>query len=396
MTSLSTLVKAAGVVAIAIAIGWGGFHFFPLSRFLFLFVGFLGFVTLSSFVALFHARARDIATIMAAIAFGLVLIETFGLAFANQPVISWDAGSGEPKPELGWGPALAGVMRHKKVAANGKVLFDAAYTIDDSLTRKVVSASSGPTIAFFGDSFTFGDGLPDSDTFPQAFADATDHKFRVLNLAFSGYGAHQFLRALEIDEYDALLEREPRLVVMLTAPWHAYRSSCEVRWPVFGPSYVLENGEPVYRGPCYARRSRFIRQVQEFLRSSAAHHYFIGSRNWPIDRAEMDLHIAILVKAGAVARQKYGVPTLIVYLPEHVDYAGPGYDHEEIKRKLREGGLLVIDGGIDPRDYPGQDLLIPGEGHPTGLANRIRAQRVKDFIATNRDAPRSTSLEGAR
>jgi hypothetical protein len=362
-----------------------------------LFVCFLCFATLSSFAVIFRAGARDIATLMASIAFGLVLIESFGLAFPNQRIVIWNAGSVELKPELGWGPARSGVMRDKTVAANGVVLFDTASTIDDNLTRKVVSAQSGPTIAFFGDSFTFGNGLPDSDTFPQAFADATDRKFRVLNLAFSGYGPHQFLRALEVDAYDALLEREPRLVVMLTAPWHAYRSSCELRWPALGPSYAVVNGEAVYRGQCYARRPRFIRQAQEFLHSSAAYQYFIGlPERWPIDRAEMDLYIAVLVKAGAVARQKYGVPTLIVYLPEHVDYAGPGYDHEEIRRKLREGGLLVIDGGIDPQDYPGQDLSIPGDGHPTGLANRIRAQRVKDFIATGLGAPHSTSIEGAR
>ena len=91
--------------------------------------------------------------------------------------------------------------------------------------RQVISAPMGPTVAFFGDSMTFGQGVPDADTLPQAFADATGYRWRVLNLAFPGYGPQQFLRALETDIFRDLLT-EPRLFVFLTAPWHAERSSC--------------------------------------------------------------------------------------------------------------------------------------------------------------------------
>jgi hypothetical protein len=37
-------------------------------------------------------------------------------------------------------------------------------------------------IACFGDSFTFGERADDDATLPQAFADLTDHAFKVLNL----------------------------------------------------------------------------------------------------------------------------------------------------------------------------------------------------------------------
>jgi hypothetical protein len=156
------------------------------------------------------------------------------------------------------------------------------------------------------------------------------------------------------------------------------------------------NGEVAYLGPCHAQQSRYVRRVQEFLHSSVALQNLIWSRRWPVRREDMDLNIALLVRAGALARQKYGAPTLILYLPENVAYAGPGYSNEEITRKLRDGGLMVIDGGVDPRDYPGQDLVIPGEGHPTGLANRIRAERVKDFVSTSPEIARRASIDGAR
>jgi hypothetical protein len=49
--------------------------------------------------------------------------------------------------------------------------------------------------------------------------------------------------------------------------------------------------------------------------------------------------------------------------------------------RLREGGLVVIDAGLDPNDFPGQNLKIPGDGHPTGVANRARAVLVRDAFA---------------
>jgi len=48
---------------------------------------------------------------------------------------------------------------------------------------------------------------------------------------------------------------------------------------------------------------------------------------------------------------------------------------------LREGGLVIIDARLDPKDFPGQELQIPGDGHPTGIANRARALLVRDALA---------------
>jgi hypothetical protein len=42
--------------------------------------------------------------------------------------------------------------------------------------------------------------------------------------------------------------------------------------------------------------------------------------------------------------------------------------------------LLVVDAGLDPNDFPGQTLKIPGDGHPTGVANRAWAVLVRDAL----------------
>src|SRR5260370_37551810 len=96
--------------------------------------------------------------------------------------------------------------------------------------------------------------------------------------------------------------------------------------------------------------------------------------------AGLELYIAILIRAGQLAREKYGVPTIILYLPDDGYLRGSGYTDQQIMQRLRDGGLIVIDGGIDQGAFPNQPLIIPGDGHPTGLANRLRADLVRHKV----------------
>jgi hypothetical protein len=90
--------------------------------------------------------------------------------------------------------------------------------------------------------------------------------------------------------------------------------------------------------------------------------------------ADIDLYVSILIRAGQLAREKYGVPTVILYLPAD-DFARlAGTSDEEIMRRLSDGGLIVINAGLDQSAFPGQPLAIPGDGHPTGVANLARAK----------------------
>jgi hypothetical protein len=103
---------------------------------------------------------------------------------------------------------------------------------------------------------------------------------------------------------------------------------------------------------------------------------FGGAR--PVD---IDLFVGILVRAGRLAREKYGVPTLILYLPDEAYARRAGVTDAQIMGRLRERALVVIDARLDPRDFPGQELQIPGDGHQTGVANRARALVVRDALA---------------
>lgn len=386
MTRALLLKTAAAILVAGVAI-YGVLNFVQPSRYVVLLIVAIIFATWVYFIAIFRGRWRDIALLCATLTFGFGIIEVVSLHLGGFATTYKDRGSWARVGELGWRPARPGPIHEKKIAANGDVVYDVVNTIDEHLTRKVDSASDGPTVAFFGDSITFGAGLNDNETLPQAFADLTDRRFRVLNLAVTAYGPQQFLRALEIGEHDALLKKDPRLFIMLSAPWHAGRSACKERNQWYAPRYVMQDGALVYRGACSEAASGLFGAARALLRSTEMFHYFFESREPPIDEADVDLYVAVLGRAGEVARQKYGVPTLIMYLPDNVSTdryrLGPAYGNEQIMQKLRAAGLHVAEARlVDPAAYPGRPLFIPGDGHPTGLMDRIWAEQIRDIVMT--------------
>jgi hypothetical protein len=384
-------IKILSAVAIAGAAIYAVLNFVQPSRYIVLLIVAIVFVTFVYFIAILRGSWRDFALLCATLSLGFGIIETLSLHLGGFATTYKDRGSWARVGELGWRPARPGPIHEKKIATNGDVVYDVVNTIDDNLTRKVESAPDGPTVAFFGDSITFGAGLNDDETLPQAFADLTDRRFRVLNLAVTAYGPQQFLRALEIGEHDALLKKDPRLFIMLTAPWHAGRTSCKERNQWYAPRYVIEDGAPVYRGACSEAASGLFGAARALLRSTEMFHYFFESREPPIDEKDVDLYVAVLGKAGEVARQKYGVPTLIMYLPDNFAtdryQLGPAYGNAQIMQKLRATGLHVAEARlVNPAEYPGQPLFIPGDGHPTGLMDHIWAGQIRDVVMQEFDA----------
>lgn len=390
MTTFRPLAKAALSAAGAAAIICAGFALIETSRHLSLLIFGVLFATCAYWVAIFRGLARDAALVCASLALGLFVIEIAVWKIGGAPTFYKEKGSWAPRPDLGWSPARPGPIHEKKVDASGRVVFDVVSTIDEFLTRKVDSSPGGPTVAFFGDSMTFGAGVNDEETLPQSFADQTGRKYHVLNLAVTAYGPQQFLRALELGVHDARLRHDPRLFVMLTAPWHAFRTSCKDENAWFGPSYALASGKPVFQGPCSAQAKGFFGFLRGLFRSTEAYKHFIGTREPPLEDRDIDLYVAILGEAGRLAREKFGAPTLILYLPDNLATEryrlGSGYSNADIMRKLRESGLTVLDASINANAYPGRNLMIPGDGHPTGLAYRIMAKQVTDFIEAQTDA----------
>jgi len=338
----------------------------------------LAFATAVYVTALAGGRLRNVALTAASFLFCLCVAEGFAVLGLTPEINIITPGYSGPRVNLGWGPQHAGVFHHKKIdGRTGAVIYEVDYTVDENLNRQMMSSTTGPTIAFFGDSMTFGTGVNDADTLPQAFADATDRRYRVLNFAIPGYGPQQYLRALETDMYRRFLG-EPRLFVLLTAPWHAERSNCSESYVWYAPRYALQQGVPVYQGRC---ADYWMQHVRLLWTRTAIYNTFVKPAFGGPTAADIDLYVDILIRAGQLAREQYGVPTLILFLKNDEYLRRAGTTDRQIMQRLRDGGLLVVDADLDAKDFPGQLLGIPGDGHPTGVANRARALLLRDEVS---------------
>ncbi|MGO9006587.1 MAG: SGNH/GDSL hydrolase family protein [Beijerinckiaceae bacterium] len=340
------------------------------------------FATAVYIAALMGGKIRSIATVIASLAFGLSCTELVSASMESDPPRVTLVGFYARHPILGWGHAGPGTYHARKVDPDGRVIFDVDYTIDAPGLRRTLSAPSGRTIAFFGDSFTFGDGVRDEDTLPQAFADIDQRRLRVLNFGVSAYGPNQFLRAIETGLYDHLLA-DAKVFVFQTNPWQAERSSCLVDFVIGAPRYELRAGEPVYAGLCTATAAPS--RLREFLGRSATFRRLIQPVSRFIGPRDIGLYIAEIRRAAQLAKAKYGVPTIVIFLPAGDAYlAKAGMKDAEIEARLRESGLLVLEGSLSQADFePGTVLKIAGDGHPTAAAHRARARMLHDFLTKN-------------
>jgi hypothetical protein len=196
MPSHSTIVK---IIALFALVGAGVYlrrsPWSPWNRFHELSLG----VAVAVYVAaVAGGRWRDAFIVVASVGLGLTVAEAYALV-VSPAIETSTPGYSVLRSIVGWGPGSPGVYRARKLdGRSGSVIYDVGYTIDAHRNRQVISAPTGLTAAFFGDSMTFGQGVPDADTLPQAFADATGHRWQVLNLAFPGYGPQQFLRHCQL------------------------------------------------------------------------------------------------------------------------------------------------------------------------------------------------------
>lgn len=339
---------------------------------------FLAFLLIVDLAIGLRGGWRNAATVVAATIFGLTAIELASAGMEKEQPL-YPRGFSTSRPILGWGPAAPGVYHSRRLGPGGSVIYDVDYTIDDHLLRRTLSGPAGPAVAFFGNSMTFGQGLANSETLPQAYADLTGRRTRVLNLGFSGYGPQQMLRALETGLFDPLLA-DAKVFVFETAAWHSTRASCRDSFMARAPRYALRDGEPVFAGACTEGLNRIL---QDIFVSSATFRRFMLPVVDSVEPADVEIYLAELRRSAELIKQKYGGRLIVLYLSQSAAYlAKSGLTDAMIKQRLRQSGVELIDATLSPKDFPAGTLFrIPGDDHPTAIANRARAAMLKNYLA---------------
>jgi hypothetical protein len=249
------------------------------------------------------------------------------------------------------------------------------------LLRRTTSGTAGPSVAFFGDSMMFGQGLADSETLPQAYADLTGRKTRVLNFGFPGYGPQQMLRAVETGLFDPLLW-DTKTFVILTVGWHVGRASCRDGFMARAPRYELRDGQPVFVGACEEGLNRIL---EDIFVSSAAFRRFARPMAETVTQADVEIYLAEIRHSAELIKRNYGGRLIVLYLSESDPYlAKSGFTDAMIEGRLRQAGVEVVDATLSPKDFPpGTLLTIPGDGHPSAIAARARAALLKNYLAAS-------------
>lgn len=95
------------------------------------------------------------------------------------------------------------ISRNKRT---GEIIYDVTYSTNENGWRKIPSsnANSKKCFLFFGDSFTYGEGLNDDETLPFFFGKEMKD-YQIFNFGIHGYGPHQALALILSGEVERVL-----------------------------------------------------------------------------------------------------------------------------------------------------------------------------------------------
>jgi hypothetical protein len=273
-----------------------------------------------------------------------------------------------------------------------EIVYNVTYTIGDDGLRvsppsEVINDS--PCILFFGDSFTFGEGLEDNQTMPYLVGELS--KYKVYNFGFHGYGPHQMLSALEHGVVDEIVKCKPRVAVYQALVDHVARSAGLSAWDKHGPKYSLSDGVLKYDGhfddhssiPPEGRISTIISRVrmgvQAQIEKSSTYKKYFANRSY-VNAGNVEVFLAIVDASKNKFTRTYPGSAFHVVLWDE----DPNDQYYNMVREgLEKKGInLHLVSSILPNfsDKRPTYEISPYDKHPNALANTYIARYVVQII----------------
>jgi len=283
-------------------------------------------------------------------------------------------------PALGY-RLMPGRTARVFVKVKGRTLFDAVYTTDAAgrrLTPSGPSRDAAGTLLFFGDSFTFGEGVSDDETMPFAVARlASQH--HVYNYGVPGYGPQHVLAKLEDDAIVRELDVAPPVIGVYTfIDGHVPRAVGTMRhyvsWMADSPCYDLDASETaVVRTGSFRTAQPWRSRLYDFFGRSQVLQYFDFSWPFHFTRRDVSLTCRIIEAARDRFRALFDSDRFYVLF-----YPGSHYT-ARIVAQLAARGVRTLDYS-SLIDWNDERYHVPYDGHPTAYTHRlIAAQLVSDL-----------------
>lgn len=306
----------------------------------------------------------------------------------NTPAY-WNLGSFGLQPKAGSFTAI-------KMVAPNKPVYDVVFTIgadgfrltpiygyvadEDSRTAK----KNIQRVNFFGDSFTFGEGVQDNETLPYYFAKLKNSNIPpslfVKNYGIHGWGMQQALAIIQ-----SPLQTNADLQFALTAPWHASRSACADSFSLGSPKYkLLGNGLVGRDGYCrsFGWVEHSPKAVRGLITKSNIFNLVQDSLLVVKDQDEqVRLYLGILKTMQSELAAK-GQRLVIGFIKADDNWFRGSFTNEKILDQIRAMDITIIDmtlsdknENLDPRYY-----IHELDKHPSAAGHKARAQLLVNFL----------------
>ncbi len=267
-----------------------------------------------------------------------------------------------------------------RLTVDGEVIFDYTYHTDACRRRVTPDSASDFTresaVVFFGDSYTFGEGVNDDETLPNQVARLRPD-VAVYNYAFSGYGPNHILARLESMNTRAEIP-EPRVVgIYVFIPNHVRRvigAFSVISWSRHSPYYVLgEDGLPTRLGSFQGERSRMT-GCYDFLKGDQVLKYLALDFPPRLSKEHHALTEAIIAQsAERFSAQFEGGEFYVVLYPSSPD---DEFSARETGKRLSARGLRVLD-YTDALPEPAEaHFYLPYDSHPRASAHALVAAHL--------------------
>jgi hypothetical protein len=336
-----------------------------------------------------HRPRRKVVGVLLATLSGAVGAGEVGLGFrrAADVTATVEPRYLEPDSLLGWRLIPSHVARAIETR-HDTVLYDVRYTVD-SAGRRVSppgpATAGGSCVLFFADSFVFGEGVADEETFPFRVGEAVGGRLSVANFGVPGYGAEHMLAIIESGRLAALPCR-PRYVLYLALPHHVLRAVGHTPWSKIGPRFRFQDGHVVYRGTFLTppRAQRWLARAWERARAQFAKSRliaFAGERlEFHPSASDIRLYFAIVARIRDRLAQQYPTAEFhVIAWDMHPWFAGgAGFADSllTITPHVHRIEAILPGYAADPDRY----AIHAGEQHPNALAHDLIAKYVVEDI----------------
>jgi hypothetical protein len=297
-----------------------------------------------------------------------------------------------PDDILGWAPAK-GVQAHAFKAnpaglfhGPAGTLFNVAYTIDSNGLRIAPPYDKdrlAATAIFFGCSFTFGEGLKDTETVPYQVGIQSEGRYRTFNFGFEAYGPNQMLAALENGMVRRTVDTAPRYAFYIALPVHVWRVAGRVAWGGHAPRYVVNNTGTVHQSGYFEDRKPLaarlgLKRGLAQLNKSAIWRT-LSNHDSRVTEDDVRLYFAVVRRSQNLLMAQYpGIQFRVILWPNQ---NGPQqrWVYEKMQDGFRQIGIPfdrvedILPGYARNRS---PYILGSADHHPNALADRLIAQHI--------------------